>query len=230
MRRRPALAAGTAALALALAGCSGSGATEAAPPAERLQDSRAALDSAGSVNLALSSKDVPPRENGVTAARGVGVVSQTEPKFQGTITGTVQGVAGTVDVVAIGDTTWMKFFTPDYEKADLSTLGAPNPATFFHPGDGISSLLTATQDPEAGADTRSADEVLHTIRGTLPGAKVTDVLGLGDGTGTYQVVYGLTDDGQLRTATLTGPFFPGAPATYTLVLTKYGSPVEIASP
>lgn len=231
MRRRPALLAGMLAGVLLLTGCSAdTGADAPEPPAQRLDTARAALDAAGSVALELTSRDVPLRENGVTAAKGSGVVSTTEPKFEGTITGSIKGVAGTVEVVAIGDTTWMKFFTPDFEKADLSSLGAPNPATFFHPGEGISSLLPATEKPVAGEDVRQGSEVLHTIRGTLPGKPVTALLGLGDGTGSYAVTYGLTDADQLRTATLTGPFFPGTSATYSLVLTKYGAPVEIASP
>ncbi len=230
-RRRPGplAAAVVTAAALLASGCTG-GVAQSAPPAERLEDARAALDAAGSVTLDLSSRDVPERENGVTAAQGQGVVSETEPKFKGTITGTVEGVAGAIEVIAIGDTTWMRFFTPEYEEADLSTLGAPNPAMFFHPGDGISSLLTATEDPKERDDVREGQEVLGTISGTLPGATVEKVLGLGDGTGTYDVTYGLTDHDQLRTATIVGPFFPGATSTYILVISDYGRPVEIDRP
>jgi lipoprotein LprG len=229
-RSRPAAVALVATVALALAGCSDAGVAQDAPPAERLEDARAALDAAGSVTLDLSSTGVPERENGVTAANGQGVVSETEPKFKGTITGTIEGVPGTIEVVAIADTTWIKFFTPDFTVADLSTLGAPNPAMFFHSGDGISALLTATQDPVTGEDVREAGEVLGTVSGTLPGAEIRDLFLLGDGTGTFDVTYGLTENDQLRTATLDGPFFPGTTATYTLVISDYGSPVEIARP
>jgi lipoprotein LprG len=229
-RARSLAAALVATAALLAAGCSGAGVAEDAPPAERLEDARAALDAAGSVSLDLSSRDVPPRENGVTAAQGQGVVSEEEPKFRGSITGTIDGVAGNVDVIAIGDTTWIKFFTPDFEEADLETLGAPNPAMFFHPGDGISSMLTATQDPQTGPDVREGSEVLGTITGTLPGSTVEQVLDLGDGTGSYDVTYGLTENDQLRTAVVVGPFFDGATSTYTLVISDYGSPVEITRP
>ena len=228
-RLRP-LAAVLVAAALATAGCSEAGVAQTSPPDERLEDASAALDAAGSVTLDLSSRDVPERENGVTAAQGQGVISEEEPKFRGTITGTIEGVPGTIEVVAIGETTWMKFFTPEYEEADLESLGAPNPAMFFHPGDGISSMLPATQDPQPGPDVREGSEVLGTITGALPGATISQVLGLGDGTGTFDAVYGLTENDQLRTATLTGPFFDGATSTYTLVISDYGSPVEITRP
>ena len=216
---------------LALAGCSGDAAE--APqqsPTQQLTAAKQAFDAAKTVQLDLSSRDVPPRENGVTAAKGAGVISLTEPKFQGTITGTIKGLAGTIEVIAIGETAYLKFFTPDYKKTDLDTLNAPNPAMFFDPATGISALLPQTADPKDDGQTRSGQEVLTKISGTLPGSSIEDLFHLGDGTGTFAVSYGITDSDQLRTATLKGPFFPGVEATYVLVLTDYGAPVEITRP
>jgi len=228
MRRRSVLA--VAGVALVLAGCSGEEEAPERPASERLAAAKAGFDAAKTVALDLSSRDVPPRENGVTAAKGSGVISATEPQFEGTITGTVGGVAGTIDVIAIGDTTYLKLFTPEYEETDLETLNAPNPATFFDPADGISALLPATLDPKDAGETRAGREVLSKIDGTLPGTLVEDLFHLGDGTGTFAVSYGLTDTDELRTATLKGPFFPGVEATYLLSLTDYGAPVEITRP
>jgi lipoprotein LprG len=230
-RPSAALAVATAVAVLALGGCSeDAAAPPEQSPAEQLAAAKATFDAAGTVKLDLSSRDVPPRENGVTAAEGAGLISATEPAFSGTITGTIEGVAGTIDVIAIGETTYLKFFTPDYEETDLDTLGAPNPALFFDPAKGISALLTQTLDPVEAGRTRAGSEVLDRIDGTLPGAPIEDLFSLGDGTGTFAVSYGLTSAGELRTATLTGPFFPGVEATYLLDLTDYGSPVEITRP
>lgn len=228
MRRRSLLA--VAGLALVLAGCSGEEEAPERPATERLAAAKANFDAANTVALDLSSLDVPPRENGVTAAKGSGVISATEPKFAGTITGTVGGIAGTIDTIAIGDTAYLKLFTPEYEETDLDTLNAPNPATFFHPADGISALLPRTVDPRHAGQTRAGREVLSKVDGTLPGDLVEDLFHLGDGTGTFAVSYGLTDSDELRTATLKGPFFPGVEATYLLSLTDYGAPVEITRP
>ena len=229
MRRLPALLA-TAGLLVALTGCSGEDADAQVPPAEQLTAAKVAFDAAKTVQLDLSSRDVPPRENGVTAAKGAGVIDPVEPKFQGTITGTVDSIAATIDVIAIGETAYLKLFTPEYEETDLATLNAPNPALFFDPATGISSLLTQTTDATAAGQTRSGQDVLDRIDGSLPGAPIEELFHLGDGTGTYAVSYGLTDAGELRTATLTGPFFPGVEATYLLTLTDYGAPVEITRP
>jgi len=235
MRRPSALLALGAPLAVGLvvvlSGCGGD--TPDAPqqsPTEQLAAAKTAFDTAKTVQLDLTSRDVPPRENGVMRAKGAGVISTTEPKFQGTITGTIKGLAGTIDVIAIGANTYLKFFTPDYKKTDFDTLNAPNPAMFFDPATGISALLPQTADPKDDGQTRAGSEVLDKISGTLPGSTVADLFHLGDGTGTYAVSYGITDAAELRTATLTGPFFPGAQATYVVTLTDYGAPVEITSP
>ena len=81
MRRRSLLA--VAGLALVLAGCSGEEEAPERPATERLAAAKANFDAANTVALDLSSLDVPPRENGVTAAKGSGVISATEPKFAG---------------------------------------------------------------------------------------------------------------------------------------------------
>lgn len=235
MRRRPLLLAvvaltGATLAGTTLAGCSGDEAAAVRPPAQRLAAVKAAFDAAGTVQLDLTSRDVPPRENGVTQAKGAGVIDATEPRFQGTITGTIKGVAGTIDVIAIGESTYLKFFTPDYKETDFDTLNAPNPAMFFDTEEGISALLPQTGDPKDDGQTRAGAEVLDKITGTLPGSTVQELFHLGDGTGTFAVSYGITDADELRTATLVGPFFPPTEARYLLTLTDYGAPVEITSP
>lgn len=231
MRRRPVVVAALAAITLLASGCSGGDiATPTRAPADRLAAARAAFERAGSVRLDLVSTDVPATRNGVTAATGQGAISPTEPKFKGTITGTVRGVAATVEVVAVGKDTYLKLFTPDFRPFDLSTLNAPNPATFFDPAKGISSLLPDTASPTAGGKVRAGRDVLSQVSGTLPAARVDELFHLGDGSGQYRVTYGLTDQDELRTATLVGPFFAGGDSTYTLTLSEYGAPVAITRP
>lgn len=231
MRRRPLLAAALTAVVVAAAGCSG-GEPEAPERSaeERLTAAYKALYAAKTVSLDLTSADVPKTENGVTVATGSGIVDPTEPKFQGTITGTVQGIAATVEVIAVGDDTYLKLFTPDFRPYDLSTLGAPNPATFFNSDTGISSLLLRTGNPTVGARTRVGGEIVTEVSGTLPSPVVADLFSLDDAQGDFRVVYGLTDTDQLRTASLVGGFFGSTESRYTLTLTDYGTPVEITRP
>lgn len=44
------------------------------------------------------------------------------------------------------------------------------------------------------------------------------------------MTFGITDAGELRQATMTGPFFAGATSTYTLTLSNYGKAVTITAP
>lgn len=229
MLRRTALALVPLAVVAGAAGCSRT--PEAAPPDRALSTAKQRLDEASTVHVELTSQGVPKGKNGVTAAKGDGIVSATQPKFEGEVTATIQGNNGAVRIIAIGEKTWMSFFTEDYNPIDLSELGAPNPSGFFVPEKGLSRLLTETTGVSAGEAKRQGDTVLQTYSGALPGAPVDDLLGLGDGKGTFQVTYGIDQaSGELRTADISGPFWAGSTSTYTVKLSDYGKPVTIETP
>lgn len=233
MRRR-ALLVGSASVAavLLLTACSGGGdaTEETQDPKAALTAAKTAFDKAGFVGLTLSSKDVPKTENGVTGALGTGQIDATEPKFKGNVTATIKGVSGSADVITIGDTAYMKFFTPTYVETDLADLGAPNPSHFFDPAMGISQLLVDTQSPTTGKEVRDGAAVLQQYSGTLPGSRVKELFNLGDDTATFDVTYGIGKGDKLQLAELTGPFFSGTTSTFTLRLRDYGTAVEIARP
>ncbi|MDT0212908.1 LppX_LprAFG lipoprotein [Rothia sp. ARF10] len=234
MRRRALLAGSVTAAAATLGlltGCSGDAEPEAkADPRTALTEAKAAFDAAKFVGLTLSSKNVPTTENGVTGALGTGEISATEPKFKGSVTATIKGVSGSAEVITIGDTAYMKFFTPGYNPTDLAELGAPNPSNFFDPAKGISQLLVDTANPTTGKEVRDGAAVLQQYSGTLPGSRIKELFNLGDGKGTFEVTYGITEDDRLQLAEMTGPFFAGTTSTFTLRLKDYGTAVEIARP
>lgn len=213
---------------LAVTGCSG--AAGGADPKDTLSAAHDSFASASSVTITLTSEDVPKNSEGVTAADGVGALDATTPKFQGTVTGKLQGVAGDFDVIAIGDEMWIKFFTPDYIALDLAVIDALNPASLFNPKTGLPSLLEKTTDLATGEQQRDGEEVLDIITGKLSGELVSSLLRLGEPESTFDVTYGITADGDLRTAIVTGEFFPGATSTYTFTVKDYGTPVDIERP
>lgn len=231
MRRRALLGTSLTVAAVVLAGCSGGDEpAAAADPTTDLAAAKKVFDAAKFVGLTLSSKNVPETENGVTGALGTGEISATEPKFKGTVTATIKGVTGSADVVTIGDEAYMKFFTPGYNPTDLAALGAPNPSNFFDPATGISALLVDTGSPVAGEKVRDGAAVLQQYSGTLPGARIKELLNLGDGTSEFTVTYGIAEGDKLQLAEMTGPFFAGTTSTFTLRLKSYGTPVEITRP
>ncbi len=223
---------GATVLLLALAACSG-GADEtvdAVAPADQLATAKKQLDETTGVTFTLTSENTPKGSAGVTGAKGLGAATP-KPAFKGTINATVSGVTGTVDVIAVDQDVYMKFFTPSYAKIDPATYGAPNPAQLFSSTTGISTLLSGLVDPQAGDQAREGAEVLDTVSGTVPGDAVADLFVVGDREGVFDATMAMTQDGhQLRKATLTGPFFDGATSTYTLLLSDYGQQADIALP
>ncbi len=215
-------------MVLVVTGCSGT--SGAADPEVALSAAHDSFASASSVTITLTSEDVPKNSEGVTAADGVGAFDATTPKFKGTVTGKLQGVAGDFEVIAIGDEMWVKFFTPGYNPLDLGVIDVLNPATLFNPTTGLPSLLEKTTDLATGEQQRDGDEVLDIITGKLSGDLVSSLLKLGEPGSTFDVTYGITADGELRQAVLTGEFFPGATSTYTFVVKDYGTPVDIERP
>ena len=212
----------------ALAACGGPG-KASGTPSEQLAAAKANFDAASSVHLTLTSSGVPATVNGAIGAEGTGTHA---PAFKGTLNARISGFEAKVDVVAINRQLFVKLpFTSGFTQADPKTYSAPDPAQLFATSGGVSSLLTDTQNPVEGPKVRVGSEVLQTITGTLPGATVAKLLNIGDATKSFSVTYGITDPGnELRTVTMTGPFYAGATSTYTLTLDKYGAPVEISKP
>jgi len=233
MRNRVLEAIGAALVAaLAVGGCTSDGPTPgptARPAAEALAAAKAKVDAATSVHLTLAGKDLPQQMNGVVSADGVGTHA---PAFKGTFQVRVGTTQASTDVVSVAGKVYVKLpFTSIHTQVDPRTLGVPDPAALFRPDTGITSLLTATQNPVKGGQTRKGDEVLSSFTGTLPGAKIADLLTVGDRTRPFKAAYGVTEPaGELRTVELTGPFYAGGDSTYSLTLDRYGEPVEITKP
>lgn len=218
-------------LGLALTACSGQSepAAQEQSPAAQLAAARTALEKSPAVKFTLESAGLPGKAIGVSGAKGTGVF--TPPAFKGTLDATVGGVTGTVEVIAVEQDVYMKFFTPGFNKIDPSTYGAPNPAQLFNTRTGVTSLIGRTTDPVKGKKVRDGSDVLETFTGKLPGAAVADLFVIGDRNGTFDVTYGVTDSGhELRSVVLEGPFYAGSRATYTLHLESLAEPVAITRP
>jgi lipoprotein LprG len=73
--------------------------------------------------------------------------------------------------------------------------------------------------------------VLTSITGTLPGSLVKTIIPSADDAASFDVTYRLTDDDELRDATISGPFYPnGGDVTYKVELTTSDEPVTIKLP
>ncbi|MFN8099853.1 MAG: LppX_LprAFG lipoprotein [Dermatophilaceae bacterium] len=232
MHRRLVLTALALSLPVSLAACGGS-AKKAEDPTTALSKAKTTLDTAKAVTIDLkSSSAVPTGHNGVSAAKGTGLIDATTPKFKGKVSAVVNGTPATVEMVGIGEKTWMSFFSPKLTPIDMADLGAPDPALLFKPDTGLASMLGKASGATMGTEQRYGKEVLQTYTAKVPGQVVVDLLHLSDAKETLDAEFEIEPtSGQLRVAKLTGVYYEGEPkSTYTVVLTDYGKTIDIAQP
>ena len=231
---RLATAAVAALLALpTLAACSGDdsqAAEEGKSPEEVLAEASARLTDTSGVDLTLSTPALPDGVSGITRAEGT---VTDAPAFEGTITVVFAGQTVDVPVIAVDDTVYAQLpFTPGYDKVNPKEYGAPDPSGLVGE-DGFAGLLTLTESPEKGESVRGGadnSEVLTTYSGTVPGDAMDAVIPSSSGD-SFDVEWQVTDTGELRTATLTGVFYPRAEEmTYTVEFADYDTEKDITAP
>lgn len=224
-------------LAVALLGgvastaCS-SGGGDGAPPTEVLAEARETLDATSGLRITLATDDLPDGVLGVSGAEGV-ATHEPSLAFEGVITVPLAGTEVQVPVISVDDTVHAQLpLTRGWSQVDPAEYGAPDPATLLDTEAGFSALLTATEDAEAGETVRGGEgnrDVLTEYTGTVAGDVVANVIP--SASGEFDVVYTVTEGGELRGAELTGVFYPGAdPMTYTLAFDDYGLEREITAP
>ncbi|MEV7396189.1 LppX_LprAFG lipoprotein [Aeromicrobium sp. NPDC092404] len=222
-----------AASALMLAGCTGSSdGDKGGDPAKlqaRLTDAKAGLDDAETITISLATEKLPSGVTGLLSAKGKGNHS---PAFEGKVKVVTGGSSLDADVVAVDGKVYAKTsFAPVFLTIDPASLKAPDPASLLDTETGISQILAKTEKLDEGEKSRDGEDVLTTIRGTLPGSLVKDIIPSAAEGKTFAVTYRLDDDDVLRDATLKGPFYPnGGDVTYTVKLTTSDTPVTIEPP
>ncbi|HEY0949440.1 LppX_LprAFG lipoprotein [Nocardioides sp.] len=225
------LAAVLTALPVAATGCSGdSDGGSAADPEEALATAKQHLDDTSGVTIALTTDDLPAGVTGVEKAEGV---LTDAPAFDGKITVPLAGQAIEVPVIAVDGKVYAEVpFTSGWQDIDPAEYGAPDPAQLMSADNGFSTVLSATTDLEKGKSVRGGEdnsEVLTEYTGTVPGDVVANVIP--SASGDFDATYTITDDGDLRSAELTGVFYEDSdPMTYTVTFEAYGTEKDITAP
>lgn len=199
-------------------------------PEEVLAQAKETIDETPGVRINLTTSDLPPGVQGIAGAEGIGT---QDPAFDGTIKVFFAGTNVEVPVIAVDGRVYAQIpLVPGWSDIDPTEYGAPDPAGLMDSETGLSSLLTATEDVEEGESVRGGSgnrEVLTEYTGTVPGEVVQNIIP--SASGDFDAVYTVTDEGELRTAALTGVFYPDTePMTYTVGFDDYGTEKEITAP
>jgi lipoprotein LprG len=219
-------------LSVSATACSGSdsGSDADSSPEDALARAKKTLDETSGVNLTLETDNLPDGVTGIEKAEGVGTHA---PAFDGTITVVLSGQPFEVPVVAVDDKVYVQLpLTPGWQDIDPSEYGAPDPARLMSTDAGFSSLLPATTDVEKGESVRGGadnSEILTEYAGTVASDVVKNVIPTASGD--FEVTYTITDDGELRSARLTGVFYKDSePMSYTVGFEDYGTDKDITAP
>lgn len=218
------------ALTLGTAACSSDSAADLGDPATVLKTAQQKLEDTSGVVLTLTTEDLPDGVQGVEGASGT---VTDAPAFDGTLTAVTSAGSFPVPIKAVGGTVYAQIpLTIGWSDVDPGDYGAPDPALLISADHGIPAILAATTDVEKGDEVRGGKdnkEVLTTYTGTVPASAAANLIP--GASGSFDATYGITPDGELRTASLTGVFYSGKPAmTYTMTVDDYGTSKDITAP
>ncbi len=191
------------------------------------------LDGTSGIEVGITTADDPGVDY-LSAATGT--IIADPPAFEGEVNGSVAGfsVSG-VPVISVDGTLWINHIALGgwSDRFQPDELCAPDPATLLDPASGVSNVLTGSTGVKAGGSERGGKdnkEIFHTWSGTATGDSIREILPCAEGDD-FEATYRIDDDGYLRTARLTGVFFPDAePMTYTIDVKEYDVEKDIKSP
>lgn len=214
---------------LALSACTSDAQEEQATPEEVLAAAKTKLDETSGVRIDLSTEELPKGVDGILSAEGVGTHA---PAFEGDLKVAVGGFPADVPVVAVDGKVHAKLpFTTKFVEVDPAAYAAPDPAGLMNPEGGLSSLLTSAEGVEEGEQARDGEDVLSGYTATVPGEVVASIIPSASADSDFDATFTVDDEGRLREAVLTGPFYPGADAvTYTVGFESYGTTADITAP
>ncbi|MDT9594584.1 LppX_LprAFG lipoprotein [Nocardioides zeae] len=202
-------------------------------PEEVLKAAKDELDETDGVRIAITASDIP--DDVSTALVGADGTAVRPDGFSGVLNVRFAGGVVDADIVALDGVVNADLPFVGWSVVDPQDYNAPDPGLLLDPDQGISTLLTATDDPAADGEDAEAcasgdDRTGFPYTGTLDGAVVRNFIPGADD-GTFDARYLIDDEGRLCNARLTGAFYPGTdPMTYTVVFSDYGTTIDITAP
>lgn len=214
----------------ALSGCGGdSDNAKETSPAKVMAGAKKLFDESKGVHISLSTKSVPTSGDAVLGADGTVVHPSS---FEGTVKVIFSGLTATVPITAVDGKVYAKLpLQPKYAVINPAEYGAPDPAMFADPDNGLSSLLVKLEGLEKGDQVREGKSVLTSYTGTLPGKVVKEIIPSASASKTYKTSVGVDQDGFAQTVRVTGTFFAASgDVTYNVTFSGYGKAKKITAP
>ena len=201
-------------------------------PEEVMAAAKEKLDATSGVELSLSTDDEPGDGDFLASAEGTLIADP--PSFEGEVTGRVQGIdASDIAVVSVDGDLYVEVPVLGWQTVDPGDFCAPDPGALLDPETGVSAILTATEDLEAGESELGGEdnkETLTPFTGTVPGDTIRNILPCAEGD-EFDATYRIDADGRLTDAEITGEFFAGMDAiTYTIEVQDYDIEKDITAP
>lgn len=219
---------------LGLSACSGDGGDggggDVPDGTDALAGAKKQLDDTSGVRLTLSTDDDPDAQEYLSKADGV--ITADPPAFEGTASGSFAGIpASDVGIVSVDGKVYVQVFGT-YQDFDLPSC-VPDPAGLLDPENGFATILTAAQEVGEGEQARGGqdnDEILTTYEAVVPGDAVKNLLPCAPGD-EFDASFTIDDSGALRTADITGSFFPDSgDLTYSIAIDAYDVSETISAP
>ncbi len=211
----------------------GGGGDDKASWSDASAEAKKLLDGTSGIEVSMSTADDP---GGNFLKEATGTIVADPPAFEGKVSGSVSGLpVNDVPVISVDGTLWINHallggWSDEYQPKELC---APDPATLLDPETGVSTVLTSSTDVEAGESERGGEdnkEIFTTYSGTASGDAIRGILPCAEGDA-FDATYRVDDKGYLRSARLTGTFFPDSDeVTYTIDVTKYDVTKDISAP
>lgn len=214
-------------------GGGGGGGDDVASWSDASAKAKKLLDETSGVEVSISTKDDP---GGNFLKEATGTIVADPAAFEGEVSGSVSGLpVNDVPVISADGTLWINHpllggWSDKYQPKDLC---APDPAKLLDPATGVSTVLTSSKDVEAGKAERGGTdnkEIFTTYSGTATGDAIRGILPCAEGD-SFDATYRVDDKGYLRSARLSGVFFPDSDeVTYSIDVTKYDVTKDISTP
>lgn len=203
-----------------------------AAPEDVLKEVKANFDAAEGVHIAVTTEDLADADAALVSLDGTAV---RPDGFSGEMIVRALGRDASGDIISVDGQSYAQGFVifPSWTEVEPKDFNAPDPGALIDPDDGVSGLLTATQDIEQGETERvgpNNESVATTYTGTLDASVVRRIIPGADD-GDFAATYQVDEDENLLSARLRGVFYPGTDAmTYVITFSDYGETIEITAP